>query len=145
MHFTEQSAAVLTEGQMLQLLGAYLYHLRNGMTLLQSTTLVDQTLRLYISSAANVFTLLTKRRCIAHDPATMHQKQPSLHPFLREQLVQQANWKKPRAKIEPFTGPMFASLHDLLKASPDPTGTFLGPIAAVFDWTRPHIHRLTPR
>jgi hypothetical protein len=95
MHFTEQSAAALTEGQMLQLLGAYLYYLRNGMTLLQSTNLVDQTLRLYISSAANVLTLLMNRRCIAHDPATMHQKQPSLHPFLGEQLIQRANWKKP--------------------------------------------------
>jgi hypothetical protein len=106
------------------------------MTLLRSTTLVDQTLRLYIASAANVFTILTNRRCIAHDPATMHQKQPALHPFLREQLTQRANWKKARDKIEPFTAPMFASLYHQIQSSSDPAATFVGPIAAVFDWTR---------
>jgi hypothetical protein len=136
MHFTEQSAAVLTEAQTLSLLGAYLYHLRHGMTIQKSTTLADQTLRLYIAAAANVFTILTNRRCIAHDPATMHQKQPALHPFLREQLTQRANWKKPKAKIEPFTEPMFAALFNLIRASTDPLRTFLGPQAAVFDWTR---------
>jgi hypothetical protein len=106
------------------------------MTLLRSTTLADQTLRLYIASAANVFTILTNRRCVAHDPATMHQKQPALHPFLREQLTQRSNWKKSRDKIEPFTAPMFASLHHLIQASKDPTSTFVSPLAAIFDWTR---------
>ncbi len=62
MQFTQQSAAALTKGQIHQLLGAYLYQLRHGMTILQSTTLVDQTLRLYIlASAANIFTILTHR------------------------------------------------------------------------------------
>jgi hypothetical protein len=77
MQFTQQSAAALTEGQILQLLGAYLYQLRHGMTLLRSTTLVDQTLRLYIAAAANVLTILMNRRCIAHDPATLHQSSSS--------------------------------------------------------------------
>jgi hypothetical protein len=102
MQSDQQSAAALTEAQTLQLLGAYLHDLHHGKNLLKSTALSDQTLRLYIASAANVFTILTNRRCVAQDPVTMHQKQPSLHPFLCEQLIQRTNWKKPRAKIEPY-------------------------------------------
>ncbi len=46
MQFDQQSAAALTEAQTLQLLGAYLHDLRHGKTLLKSTTLSDQSLRL---------------------------------------------------------------------------------------------------
>jgi hypothetical protein len=97
---------------------------------------VDQTLRLYIASAAKVFTILTHRCCIAHNPATLHQKQPALHPFLHEQLTQRANWKKSCGEIEPFTAPMFVSLYHQIQGSQDPARTFVGPIAAVFNWTR---------
>jgi hypothetical protein len=46
MQFDQQSAAALTEAQPLQLLGAYLHDLHHGTTLLKSSTLSDQTLRL---------------------------------------------------------------------------------------------------
>jgi hypothetical protein len=96
MQFTQQSAAALTDGQTIKLLGAYLHHLGHGVTLQQSSTIVNQTLRGYIGAAANVFTVLTKRRCLAYDPATLHQRQPSFHPFLKEQLTQQ---KPPGANL----------------------------------------------
>jgi hypothetical protein len=136
MQFTQQSAAALTKGQTIQLLGAYLTHLRHGATLQQSTTIVDQTLRGYIGAAANVFTVLTKRRCLAYDPATLHQRQPSFHPFLREQLTQRANWRKPRDRIEPFTSAMFEVLFQEITSSTDPSGTFISPLHSIFDWTR---------
>jgi hypothetical protein len=46
MKFDQQSAAALTEAHTLQLIGAYLHDLCDGTTLLKSTTLSDQTLRL---------------------------------------------------------------------------------------------------
>jgi hypothetical protein len=107
MQFTQQSAATLNDGQTIKLLGAYLYHLRHGATLQQSMTIVDQTLRGYIGAAANVFTVLTGRRCLAYDPATLHQHRPGFHPFLRKQLTQRANWRKPRDCMKPFTAAMF--------------------------------------
>jgi hypothetical protein len=136
MQFTQQSAASLTEGQTIKLLGAYLHHLRHGATLQQSTTIVDQTLRGYIGAAANVFTVLTWRRCLAYDPATLHQRQPAFHPLLREQLTQCANWKKPRDRIEPFTLPMFDTLYREIQSSSDPSGTYISTLHAIFDWTR---------
>jgi hypothetical protein len=136
MQFTQQSAATLNDGQTIKLLGAYLYHLRHGATLQQSTTIVDQTLRGYIGAAANVFTVLTGRRCLAYDPATLHQRQPAFHPFLREQLTQRANWRKPHDRIEPFTAAMFDFLFLEIQSSPDPSGTFISPLHAIFDWTR---------
>jgi hypothetical protein len=65
----------------------------------------------------------------------MHQKQPSLHPFLRKQHTQRTNWKKPRAKVKPFTSAMFDLLHQLIQNAKDLSPTFVGPLAAVFDWT----------
>jgi hypothetical protein len=136
MQFTQQSAATLNDGQTIQLLGAYLHHLRHGATLQNSTTIVDQTLRGYIGAAANVFTVLTGRRCLAYDPATLHQRQPAFHPFLREQLTQRANWRKPRDRIEPFTAAMYDVLFSEIRSSTDPSGTFISPLHAIFDWTR---------
>jgi hypothetical protein len=124
----------LTDGQILKVLGTYLHALRYGDTLLWEQTLVDQTLRRYIKSAANFFTLLNHRRGIAHDPTTLHQARPALHPYLRGQLTQRANWKKPKAKIEPFTSPMFESLYAEIQASLDPAGMFISKLHAVFDW-----------
>jgi hypothetical protein len=132
MQFTQQSAAALTDGQTIQLLGAYLTHLRHGATLQQSTTIVDQTLQGYIGAAANVFTVLTKQCCLAYDPATLHQRQPSFHPFLREQLT----WRKPRDRIEPFTSAMFDVLFPEIQSSTDPSGTFISPLHSIFNWTR---------
>jgi hypothetical protein len=54
MQFTQQSAADLTDGQTIKLLGTYLNHLCHGVTLQQSSTIVDQTLRGYINTAANI-------------------------------------------------------------------------------------------
>jgi hypothetical protein len=136
MQFTQQSAAALTDGQTIKLLGTYLNHLRHGVTLQQSSTIVDQTLRGYINAAANVFTVLTRRRCLAYDPATLHQRQPSFHPFLKEQLTQRANWRKPRDRIEPFTAPMFDALFNEIRSSTDPSRTFMDSLSAIFDWTR---------
>lgn len=104
MQFTKQSAETLTVGQTIKLLGPYLNDLRHGITLQQSTTIVDQTLRRYIGSAANVFTILTKHQCLAYDPATLYQCQPSFHPFLKEQLTQRANWKQPRSWMYCYPG-----------------------------------------
>jgi hypothetical protein len=131
--FNQQSAATLTDSQILKVTGTYLYAFRYGDTLLHAHTLVDQTLRRYIESAANFFTLLKHRQGIAHDLTTLHQVRPALHPYFCEQLPQQANWKKPKAKIEPFTSPMFESLYAKIQASLDPTGMFLGKLHAVFD------------
>jgi hypothetical protein len=130
MQFTQQSAATLNDGQTIKLLGAYLYHLHHGDTLQKSTTISDQTLRGYIGAAANVFTVLTGRRCLAYDPATMHQRQPAFHPFLRKQLTQRTNWRKPRDSIEPFTAAMYDVLFLEIQSSPDPSGTFISPLHA---------------
>jgi hypothetical protein len=126
----------MSDGQMLRVLGNFLHDLRHGDTLLQETTLMDQTLRRYVESAANFFTLLTRRRCLAYDETTLHQAKPALHPYLREQLTQRSNWKKPRAKIEPFTSPMFESLNLVIQASTDPARMFLSDLHAVYDWIR---------
>ena len=136
MLFTQQSAAALTDGQTIKLLGTYLSHLRHGVTLQQSSTIVAQTLRGYVSAAANVLTVITHRPCLIYDPATMHQRQPSFHPFLKEQLTQRAAWGKPRDRIEPFTASMFDALFEEIKSSLDPSGTFIGSLHAIFDWTR---------
>jgi hypothetical protein len=134
--FNQQSAATMNDGQILQVLGTYLHSLRYGDTIHQESKLMDQTLRRYLVSAAHCFTLLNGRRCLAHDPATMHQTQPALHPFLREQLRQRANWKKPKARIEPFTSLMFEHLYREIQSSRDPAKMFTSELAAVFDWTR---------
>jgi hypothetical protein len=118
MQFTQQSAAALNHGQTIKLLGTYLHHLCNGATLHQWKTIINQTLRGYIGAAANVFTILTGRRCLAYDWATLHQRPPAFHPFLREQLTQRANWRKPRNRIEPFTAAMFDILFSEIQSSP---------------------------
>jgi hypothetical protein len=135
--FTQQSAAALTNGQTIKLLGTYLSHLRHGVTLQQSSSIVTQTLCGYVSSAANVLTVITQRPCLIYDPATMHQRhQPSYHPFLKEQLTQHAAWGKPKDRIEPFTASMFNALFEEIQSSSDPLGTFISPLHAIFDWTR---------
>jgi hypothetical protein len=63
-----------------------------------------------------------------YDPSTLHQRQPSFHPFLREQLTQQASWGKPRDRIEPFTAAKE------INSSTDSSGTFISPLHAIFDW-----------
>jgi hypothetical protein len=136
MQFTQQSAATLNDGQTIKLMGAYPYHLRHGATLQKSMAIVDQTFRGYIRAAANVLTVLTGRRCLAYDPATLHQHQPAFHPFLREQLTQRAHWRKPRNHIDPFTTAMFDVLFLKIQSSTDPSGTFISPLHAIFDWTR---------
>ncbi len=117
MQFTFKSATTLSDGQTIKVLGAYLNHLRHGITLQKSTTLVDQTLRGYIGSAANVFTILTQRRCLIYDKATLHHKQPSFHPYLKERLNQRSNWRKPKDRIEPFTMAMFEALFIEIQSS----------------------------
>jgi hypothetical protein len=97
--------------------------------------MVDQTICGYVNAAANVFTVLTHHRCIIYDPVPLHQRQPSFHPLLKEQLNQQANWSKPRTHIKPLTASMFDALFKEIQSSSDPSGTFLSPLYAVFDWT----------
>jgi hypothetical protein len=126
----------MSDKQQLKTLGTFLHDLLHGNNLLQEKTLVDQTLRNYVASAANFFTILTWRSCIAHDATTMHQAKPALHPFLKEQLTQRLNWKKPCAKIEPFTSPMFKSLYTIIQASPDPAQMFTSDLCAVYNWMR---------
>jgi hypothetical protein len=133
MQFTQQSAATLNNGETVNLLGAYLHHLRHGATLKQSKTTVDPTLRGYIGAAANVFTVLTGRHCLAYDPATLHQCQPAFHPFLHEQLTQRANWCKPSNHIKPCTAAMYDVLFSEIQSSADLSGTFISPLHAVFD------------
>jgi hypothetical protein len=89
-----------------------------------------------VASAANFFTILTRRQCIAHNPTTMHQAKPALHPYLKEQLTQHSNWKKPCAKIDPFTSPMFKSLYTIIQASQDPAQMLTSKLHAIYDWMR---------
>jgi hypothetical protein len=65
----------------------------------------------------------------------MHQRQPSYHPFLKEQLTQRAAWEKPKDCIEPFTASMFDALFAEIQSSSDPSGTFISPLHAIFNWT----------
>jgi hypothetical protein len=71
-----------------------------------------------------------------YNPSTLHQHQPSFHPFLREQLTQRASWGKPRVWIEPFTAAMFNALSAEINSSTDPSGTSLSPLRTIFDWMR---------
>jgi hypothetical protein len=141
MLFTQQSAAALTDGQTIKLLGTYLSRLRHGVTLQQSSTIADQTLWGYVGAAANVFTVLTHHCCLVYDQSTLHQRQPSFRPFLREQLTQHASWGKPRDRIEPFTAAMFDALSEEINSSTDPSGTFISPLHAIFDLVLTH-HQL---
>jgi hypothetical protein len=132
MQFTQQSVATLSEGQTIQLLSAYFTHLHHGATLQQLITIFNQTLQGYIGTAANAFTVITKCSCLAYDPATLHQRQPSFHPFLCQQLTQQANWCKPQDQVEPLTSAMFEALFQEISSSTDPSGTFIHPRLGIY-------------
>jgi hypothetical protein len=82
--FNQQSAANMSDEQKLKILGTFLHDLCHGDNLLCEKILVDQTLHNYVASAANFFTILTRRRCITHNATTtMHQAKPALHPYSR--------------------------------------------------------------
>jgi hypothetical protein len=58
-----------------------------------------------------------------------------MHPYICEQLAQQAAWLQPLKKKEPYTLDMVRALAALLKSTTDLTAIFLMMENAVYDWT----------
>ena len=117
------------------MIGAYLRDLRHGHNINSMPSLRSKTLSNYLQSAATALSLFRtdEKPFSIYTSATANTANPSLHPFLAEQLRQRSTWSQPSEKKEPYTYDMFLVLHSRR------TSTFADSIskeAAVYDWAR---------
>jgi hypothetical protein len=71
---------------------------------MELTTLGDQTLRSYLFVSPNTtLHLLTARPLSIYDAEMLHQTEPAFPLFLKEQILQPADWSKRQEKKEPIT------------------------------------------
>jgi hypothetical protein len=83
--FNEHPARKISDDLAIDLIAGYITEVKMGYSLPSTSKgpLGEQSLRNYILSAAQCFTLLWKRPCIVIDPKTArHEKQVHLHPML---------------------------------------------------------------
>jgi hypothetical protein len=121
---------------MIDILGAFLTDVKNGNNP-SKTKLTGQTLRNYVKSATDCFSLLTGKPVSIFDPATLSQKKVHLHPYLQELISQRAAWAQPKPRKEPYTYRMLANQASFLARSPlSPTTAFLQKDYVVWDWLR---------
>jgi hypothetical protein len=119
---------------MIDLLGAFLTDVKDGNNF-SNTKITAQTLKNYVKSATDCFSLLTGSPLQIYDIATLSQKKAYLHPYLQELILQQSNWTQPKSWKEPYTYRMLANQASFL-AQPalTPTKVFLQKDYAVWDW-----------
>ena len=134
---TKQSAAMLTQNQIIDTIGAFLDDIKKGNNL-QGLHLTGQSLRNYIISAALCFKLLTGVTTQYYDPATMTHKRIYLHPYLHDKIVQRTTWSNPTKQKEPFTYRMLEvhAKQYLKTIRKDSNSQFYSLNHVVWDWLR---------
>jgi hypothetical protein len=121
---------------MIELLGAFLTDLKNGHNPSKST-IVGQTLRNYVKSGSDCFSLLIGSPLTITDPSTLLQTKPYLHPYLHELISQRSAWVQPKPRKEPYTYRMLATqARFLAKSVLSPNIVFLTKEYVVWDWLR---------
>jgi hypothetical protein len=137
LHFTRESAAKLRSTQMNDLLGAFLTDVKNRNNL-SNTKITGQTLRNYVKSATDCFSILTGSPLQIYDIATLSQKKAYLHPYLQELILQRSNWTQPKPRKEPYTYRMLANQASFLarSAALNPNKVFLQKEYVVWHWLR---------
>jgi hypothetical protein len=121
---------------MIDLLGAYLTEAKNGNNM-SHTKITGQSLRNYIKSAADCFSLLKGSPLTIYDLSTLTQKKAYLHPYLHELISQRSAWIQPKPRKEPYTYRMLATQARFLANLALPSMlAFLGKEYVVWDWLR---------
>ena len=121
---------------MIDLLGAFLTDVKNGNNP-SKTKLMGQTLRNYVKSATDCFSLLTGSPMTIYDIATLSEKKAHLHPYIQELISQRSTWAQPKPRKEPYTYRMLATQARFLAGSALPLAkSFLQTEYVVWDWLR---------
>ena len=137
--FTLDSLAALDPELFPSILGGYLTDVAAGDNLQRLSGLTSKTLNGYLSNASATMTLLTRKPCSYHDPATLSNKRPTALPMFAEILRQRSTWRVPLPRKEPFTLAMYDSLRAWLASQAtlsSVTTIFLSLEYAVYDWAR---------
>jgi hypothetical protein len=133
--YNQQSASRIPTDLAINLTGTFLKWAREGNTLPSNSKgpLSEQSLCLYVNTAAHLITILTEWPCIVIDPATLQQKRICMHPYIWEQLSQGAAWSQPKPCKAPFTLEMFHALPQYLQSQLDGLDSFLTKQYAVYN------------
>ena len=93
MGFSEHDILNLTDGQVIEILGTYLFHVASGRNHHNRVDLSVQSLRNYVHAAHKVLELWLDRNVSIYDPLSLS-KQQRFHPYIGQQLQDRRNWER---------------------------------------------------
>jgi len=130
--FHDQSITMLSPGQAVPLLAAYLLAVAvEGVAINGRPGLVHKSLVGYLNAAHQWLQYVMGQPLSIGNSASLD----ALHPLLADTIQFRRTWAKPREKREPFTSAMFETLFTQISMAAKVDFTaYLGRKAAVFDW-----------
>ena len=135
MGFSEHDILSLSDAQVIEVLGTYLFHVASGRNFHNRTDLSVQSLRNYVHAAHRVLELWLRRKIPIYDESSMG-KQQRFHPYIGQQLQDRRNWERKKPQKLPMTRAIYEALHRFLLQGGDSIAHFVGVEYCVYDWLR---------